>query len=110
MTAPISLHPQIEVSPLLPVRSPGEVLKQDFLVARNLSAARLARMTGIPVTTLRCIASGRRTNPITLDMALRFAAALGTSALYWLLLQARYDLDRVMRADGSAHKARRRHR
>ncbi|WP_267223235.1 HigA family addiction module antitoxin [Dyella silvae] len=90
----IPLHPQMEVTRTLPVRSPAEVLQQDYLRARGISLAQLARMSGIPIASVRRIASGQRVSPISPGIALRLAAVFGTSALYWLALQARYDLDR----------------
>ena len=91
----IPLHPQMEVTRPHPVRSPAEVLQQDYLQARGISLAQLARMSDIPIDRLRRIASGKRVNPISPDIALRLAATFGTSALYWLALQARYDLDQL---------------
>jgi plasmid maintenance system antidote protein VapI len=45
------------------------------------------------------IVGGRRS--ITADTALRLARYFGTSAVFWLNLQARYELD-VARAEGGA--------
>lgn len=87
------MHSQMEVARTLPVRSPAEVLQQDYLRARGISLAQLARMSGIPIASVRRIASGKRVSPISPGIALRLAAVFGTSALYWLALQARYDLD-----------------
>ena len=46
---------------------------------------------GIPSLHLRQIIDGRRR--ITADIARRLALTLGTTPLYWMSLQTRYDLD-----------------
>ena len=45
----------------------------------------------VPVTRMNEIVNGRRS--ITADTALRLARYLGTSAQFWLNLQAKYDLE-----------------
>jgi addiction module HigA family antidote len=85
----------MEVTQALKVRSPAEVLQQDYLRARGISIAQLARMSDLSIASAKRIASGRRVSPIIPEIALRLAATFGTSALYWLALQARYDLDRA---------------
>jgi len=45
----------------------------------------------VPVTRMNEIVHGRRS--ITADTALRLARYLGTSAPFWLNLQAKYDLE-----------------
>lgn len=69
---------------------PGEILREDVLVAMDLSANALARELRVPVTRISEILHGRRS--ITADTALRLARYLGTTAQYWLNLQASYDL------------------
>jgi addiction module HigA family antidote len=46
-----------------------------------------------PVTRMNEIVNGRRS--ITAGTALRLARYLGTSAQFWLNLQARYDLEKA---------------
>ena len=69
---------------------PGEILKEDVLVTMGLSANALARELRVPVTRISEILHGRRA--ITADTALRLARYLGTTAQFWLNLQASYDL------------------
>lgn len=69
---------------------PGEILKEDVLAPLCLSANALARELRVPVTRISEILHGRRA--ITADTALRLARYLGTTAQYWLNLQASYDL------------------
>ena len=57
----------------------------------GLSINRLAMDLHVPVTRMNEIVHGRRS--ITADTALRLARYLGTSAPFWLNLQAKYDLE-----------------
>ncbi|HVA37291.1 MAG TPA: HigA family addiction module antitoxin [Candidatus Dormibacteraeota bacterium] len=69
---------------------PGEVLAEDFMAPRGLTANRLALELHIPANRLTEIIRGRRA--ITADTALRLARYFGTSAELWLGLQAEYEL------------------
>jgi addiction module HigA family antidote len=89
------LDPRLCVDPSLRLRSPGQVLLHDFLVPQMLNNAQLARRTGIPVKHVREIVLASRT--ITANHAMRLAVVLGTTDFYWLVLQARYDLEREQR-------------
>lgn len=70
---------------------PGEVLREEFLEPMGVSQREFARKIGVTHTRLNQIASEKRR--ITADSALRLAQALGTTAEFWMNLQARYDLD-----------------
>jgi addiction module HigA family antidote len=70
---------------------PGEVLLEEFLKPMSLSAHRLATEVRVPATRISEITHGRRS--ITAETALRLARYLGTTAEFWLRLQARYDLE-----------------
>jgi len=82
----------------LPPLHPGEVLREEFLVPLKLSAGALARTCGLPRTRVERIAA--ETTGITADTALRLGKALSTSALLWLNLQNRYDVEIARRALG----------
>ncbi|MEW6294350.1 MAG: HigA family addiction module antitoxin [Pseudomonadota bacterium] len=69
---------------------PGEILREEFLVPLNLSANALAIALGVPAPRINDIARERR--GITADTALRLARYFGTSAEFWMGLQADYDL------------------
>jgi len=75
----------------LPPVHPGEILRDEFLAALNLSVYELAN--GIKVTRSRVndIVLGRRA--IATDTAMRLGRYFGTSPEFWLNLQARHDLD-----------------
>jgi len=75
---------------LAPVHPPGEVLAEEFLAPKGLSAAALARHIGVPANRVSEIVAGRRN--IKGDTALRLAAAFGTSAEFWMGLQMRWEL------------------
>jgi antitoxin HigA-1 len=69
---------------------PGEILLHDFLEPPGLSRYRLAHDISVPPRRINEIVHGTRS--ATADTALRFARYFGTSDLFWLNLQARYDL------------------
>jgi len=77
---------------------PGEILREEFLIALGLSPGALAKATGVPRTRVERIAA--ETTGITADTALRLGKALGTSAQLWLNLQNRYDVEMAERAIG----------
>ena len=70
---------------------PGEVLLEEFLKPMEISAYRLAKETFIPQTRISAIIKGKRR--VTADTALRLSKFFGTSAKFWLGLQADYDLE-----------------
>ena len=78
---------------------PGEILHEEFLKPMGISQNRLALCLRVPVTRVNDIVRGRRA--VSADTALRLARFFGTSAEFWLNLQARYDLDIARDALGS---------
>ncbi len=75
---------------LAPVH-PGEILLEEFLKPLNISQNRLGRDLGVSPRRINEIIHGKRS--ITADTALRLSRYFGTSAEFWLGLQADYDLD-----------------
>ena len=75
---------------LAPVH-PGEVLVEEFLKPMGMSQNRLALNIGVHPRRINEIVLGKRA--VTADTALRLARYFGTSAKFWLGLQADYDLD-----------------
>jgi addiction module HigA family antidote len=69
---------------------PGEILREEFLVPLHLSANALAIALGVPAPRINDVARERR--GITADTALRLSRYFGTSAEFWMGLQADYDL------------------
>ena len=98
----IKLGPRLGVDASLRLRSPGDVLLHDYMRAEGLNPAQFARRTGIAAVHIKEILAGQR--PVSPRNAIRLAIALDTSALYWLVLQARYDL--ACEARGIAGTAR----
>jgi addiction module HigA family antidote len=80
---------------LAPVH-PGEVLREDFLGPMNLSAYGVARACGVPRTRIERLV--REETPVTADTALRLAKYFGTTAAFWMGMQAQYDLERTQDA------------
>jgi addiction module HigA family antidote len=66
----------------------------------GVSAHQLALRTRMPATRIGEILHARRA--ISPDTALRLARYFGTSAEFWLNLQAAYDLSRARLASGRA--------
>ena len=75
---------------LAPVH-PGEILLEEFMQPLGLSQTRLGRDLGVSPRRINEIVHGKRS--ITADTALRLSRYFGTSAEFWLGLQADYDLD-----------------
>ena len=69
---------------------PGEILREEFMVPLGLSANALAIALRVPAPRVNDIVRERRA--VSADSALRLARYFGTSAEFWLGLQADYDL------------------
>jgi addiction module HigA family antidote len=69
---------------------PGEILAEDFMAPRGLTANKLALELHIPANRLTEIIRGRRA--ITADTALRLGQYFRTSPEMWLGLQSDYEL------------------
>ncbi|MFQ5695784.1 MAG: HigA family addiction module antitoxin [Terriglobia bacterium] len=72
---------------------PGEILREDFMEPLSLSMNKMAIDLRVPVTRISEIVHERR--GITPDTALRLAQYFCTTPIFWMKLQARYDLDRA---------------
>lgn len=70
---------------------PGDVLREDFMKPLGMSRYALARALG--VTEMRIGEIVRAKRAVTPETALRLARYFGTSAEFWLGLQATYDLE-----------------
>jgi antitoxin HigA-1 len=81
-----------------PAVHPGRLLKRE-LVARALSANRLALDIGVPSGRITDILNGRRS--ITADTAVRLGRYFGNSAQFWLDLQSQFDIAVVGRESGA---------
>lgn len=75
---------------------PGEVLKEEFLVPMGISQYRLAKEIGVTESRISAICQGKRA--LGADTATRLARFFGTTAAFWLGLQADYDTEEVERS------------
>jgi antitoxin HigA-1 len=76
----------------------GEILREEFLVPLGISANALAMALRVPAPRINDIVRERRA--ITADTALRLARYFGTSAEFWLGLQADFDLKTTIAESG----------
>jgi antitoxin HigA-1 len=81
---------------MMPVH-PGRILKRELL-ARELSANRLALSLRLPSGRITDILNGKR--GISPETALRLARFFGNSARFWLNLQTAYELAVAEKAIG----------
>jgi addiction module HigA family antidote len=65
--------------------SVGEILKEEFMDPMSISAYRLAKDIGVPVSRVQDILHDRR--KITVDTSLRLAKYFGVSDSYFLNIQ-----------------------
>lgn len=70
--------------------TPGEVLREDYVVPLGLKQEHLASALGVHRTTVNEVLNDKRA--VTPEMALRLAHAFNTSPEYWLNLQKAVDL------------------
>jgi addiction module HigA family antidote len=75
---------------LAPV-TPGELLREEFLLPMGISQYRLAKEIGVPAQRVGEIVAGRRA--VTADTDLRLCRYFGLSAGYWLRAQAAHDTE-----------------
>lgn len=75
----------------LPPVTPGELLREEFLVPMGLSQYRLAKEIKVPPQRISEIVQGRRS--ITADTDLRLCRFFGLSDGYWLRAQAAFDTE-----------------
>ena len=70
---------------------PGEILNEEFLKPLRMTINALAIALRVPSNRIYAIVEGDR--GISGDTALRLARYFGTSAEFWVNLQAHYDLE-----------------
>lgn len=75
----------------LPPIHPGEQLREEFMKPLGITAYRLAKDVGVPVTRIQEIAAERRA--LTGDTALRLARYFGTTPEFWLNMQRDWELE-----------------
>ena len=80
--------------------TPGEILRDEFMVEYDLSQNRLALGLNVPASIVNRVVNNKLR--ITAGMALRLARYFGTTAQFWMNLQTSYDL-RVAEREKWAH-------
>jgi len=70
--------------------SPGEILAEEFLGPLGMTQTAFAKHIGVSVRRVNEIVRGRRA--VSPETAQLFAAALGTSAEFWMSAQSSYAL------------------
>jgi addiction module HigA family antidote len=71
--------------------TPGELLREEFLIPMAISQYRLAKEIGVPAQRIGEIVAGKRA--ITADTDLRLCRFFGLSNGYWLRAQAAHDTE-----------------
>lgn len=74
----------------IPYPHPGEILLEEFLLPLGITQYRLAKEIGVPQRRIGEIVSGARS--VTTDTGLRLSRFFGTSDMFWIGLQADYDM------------------
>lgn len=69
---------------------PGEILLEDFMKPKGITARQLAADIDVPPSRISELVNGHR--PITADTALRLGLFFSMEARFWLNLQAEYDI------------------
>ena len=77
-----------------PPTHPGEILRE-ILEDENLTQTRLAKEIGVSFRAVNELINGKRR--ITPEMALKLSKRFKTTPLFWLNLQANYDLWKAAR-------------
>jgi len=70
--------------------TPGEILKEEFLVPLGLTQKRVADHLGIDIKVINRLVNGKTS--ISSELALKLAATFDTSAEFWLNAQLATDL------------------
>jgi len=71
--------------------TPGELLREEFLVPMGITQYRLAKAIGVPAQRIGEIVAGKRA--VTADTDLRLCRFFGLSNGYWLRAQVAYDTE-----------------
>ena len=69
---------------------PGEIVKYECLEALGLTITEAAKGLGVPRQTLSKVLNERA--KVSVDMAIRFSKAFGSTPDLWLRMQMAYDL------------------
>lgn len=82
---------------------PGVILLEQFLREIPMTQAEAARRMNMPVTRINELVRGRR--GVTARSALRLGRLLGTTPMFWMNLQANWDLWRALQEERQPGRA-----
>ena len=74
--------------------TPGEILREEFLIPLGMTQRHLGNHLGCDVKVVNRIVNGR--SSVTAEMALKLAASFGTTPDSWLNAQKAVDLHRAV--------------
>ena len=83
--------------------TPGEILREEFLLPLGMTQKQLADHLGCDVKVINRIINGRTS--VTAEMALRLGATFRTSPEFWLNAQKAVDLHKAARHLSSLPKS-----
>lgn len=86
----------------LPLETPGDMLRLDYLPDAGLSVEDLARNLFVEPETIQAVLEGH--HPIDADMAARLGRFFDQSPQYWLNLQADYERRSLERQDATLYE------
>lgn len=79
---------------------PGEILNEEFLKPLGITGRRLSSDIDVPASRISEILNGNR--PITADTALRLGIYFSMDPIFWVNLQAEYDMRVAIRENKKA--------
>jgi addiction module HigA family antidote len=85
-----------------PNRTPGDILRRDYLDRYQITQRALADHIGCDTKVINSIVNGR--SSVTADMALKLAASLQTEPDLWLDAQKQIDLQKAAKLIGKLPK------
>ena len=88
----------------IPLATPGQILKYEFLEPMNITPYRLAMNTGMQPIAVSEIIEGKRS--VTPETALKLGAFFEMEAEFWMNLQRHYELEKARDAVGEKIIAR----
>jgi addiction module HigA family antidote len=74
----------------LPPVHPGEILREEYILERNLTITEVASGLGISRTNLSAIVNGH--SGISPELSVKLSEAFGNSTQFWINLQKNYDV------------------
>jgi len=83
--------------------TPGEILREEYLEPTEMTQTGLAKLMKVPVRRVNEIINGKR--EITPDTALRLEAVFNVSAQFWLNMQNKWDLWKVIQKRSKEYSA-----